>query len=100
MAGGPQIDYKQEGRLLQIETTLADNDLLLEKFSGAETLSKPFEFQVTLLATNFEVDIKSLLRTTATVTLILANGNKRYFNAVFHSIMQGHEDSDVQSPNQ
>jgi type VI secretion system secreted protein VgrG len=100
MAGGPQIDYKQEGRLLQIETTLGDNELLLEKFSGAETLSKPFEFQLTLLATDFEVDIKSLLRTTATVTLILANGNKRYFNAVFHSIMQGHEDSDVQSPNQ
>ncbi len=96
MSDGPQIDYKQEGRLLQIDTTLEENDLLLEKFSGAETLSMPFEFRVTLLSTDFDVDIKSLLRTSATVTLILGDGTKRYFNTVFHSIMQGQEDSDVE----
>jgi type VI secretion system secreted protein VgrG len=96
MSDGPQIDYKQEGRLLQIQTTLEENDLLLEKFSGTETLSKPFEFHVTLLSTDFDVDLKSLLRTSATVTLILADGSKRYFNTVFHSIMQGQEDSDVE----
>jgi type VI secretion system secreted protein VgrG len=99
MSDGPTIDYKQEGRLLQITTTLEDNTLLLEKFSGAETLSKPFEFHVTLLSTDFDIDLKSLLRTSATVALVLVDGTKRYFNTVIHSIMQGQEDSDVEGGN-
>jgi type VI secretion system secreted protein VgrG len=96
MSDGPTIDYKQEGRLLQIDTTLGEDKLLLEKFSGAETLSKPFEFRVTMLSTELDVDIKSLLRTSVTVALILSDGEKRYFNGVFHSVMQAQEDSDAQ----
>ena len=80
--------FSQEGRLLSIKTTLGKQDLLLEKLTATETLSKPFEFKTTLLSHNFEVDIKSLLRTNATLTLGLADGTSRNFNAVFRTITQ------------
>jgi type VI secretion system secreted protein VgrG len=83
--------FSQEGRLLEIKTTLGLTELLLEKLSGEETLSKPFEFKVLMLSPDSEVDIKSLLRTNATISLHLADGTRRYFNAVFRSIAQATE---------
>jgi type VI secretion system secreted protein VgrG len=83
--------YSQEGRLLRIKTTLGLTELLLEKWSGVESLSKPFEFRVVMLSTDLQVDIKSLLRTSATISLYLADGTPRYFNAVFRSIVQSHQ---------
>ena len=80
--------FTQENRLLAIKTTLGVTELLLEKLDGEEALSKPFEFKVLMLSPNFEVDIKSLLRTSATITLYLSDGTPRYFNAVFRSIVQ------------
>jgi type VI secretion system secreted protein VgrG len=80
--------FSQEGRLLQIKTTLGVTELLLEKLTLEETLSKPFELKVVMLSGNFEVDIKSLLRSNATISLKLADGTERYFNAVFSSITQ------------
>jgi len=73
--------------------------LLLEKFSGSETLSKPFEFQVTLLSNEMEVDLKGLLRTNATVTVVGDDEDKtpRYYNGVFHSIMQSQEGTAVEA---
>ena len=95
MPDDPKITYSQEDRLLTIKTTLGTSELLLEKFSGAETLSKPFEFKISMLSTDFELDLKSLLRTSATVTVYLADGTPRYFNAVFRSITQAKEGEDV-----
>src|ERR1035438_2413214 len=95
MADDPKIQYSQEDRLLAIKTTLGTSELLLEKFSGAETLSKPFEFKASMLSNDFEVDLKSLLRTSVTVTIFLADGTPRYFNAVFRSITQAKEGDDV-----
>ena len=95
MPDDPKITYSQEGRLLTIKTTLGTTELLLEKFSGAETLSKPFEFKVSMLSADFEVDLKSLLRTSVTVTIFMADNTPRYFNAVFRSITQAKEGDDV-----
>jgi type VI secretion system secreted protein VgrG len=85
------LTYSQEDRLLTITTTLGATELLLEKFQGTESLSTLFEFRLTLLSTNFSVDLKSLLRTSATVTLYLADGTPRYFNAVFRTLTQARE---------
>jgi type VI secretion system secreted protein VgrG len=97
MPDDPKITYSQEDRLLTIKTTLGETELLVEKFSGAETLSKPFEFKVSMLSTDFEVDLKSLLRSSVTVTIFLADGTPRYFNAVFRSITQAKEGDDVET---
>ena len=95
--GDPIITYSQEERLLKIKTTLGETKLLLERFSGAETLSQPFEFKLTMLSTDFSVDIKSLLRTNVTITLIMADGTNRYFNAVFSSISQARANADIKA---
>jgi type VI secretion system secreted protein VgrG len=95
MPDDPKLTYSQQDRLLEIKTTLGETDLLLEKFSGAETLSKLFEFKVSMLSTDFEVDLSSLLRTSVTVTIYLADGTPRYFNAIFRSLTQAKEGEDV-----
>jgi len=92
----PAIEYTQEGRLLNISTTLGTTELLLEKFAGTEALSTPFEFRVTLLSTNFSVDMKSLLRTPATVNLYLADGTVRSWNAIFRTIAQAKEGDELE----
>jgi type VI secretion system secreted protein VgrG len=91
MPDDPKITYSQTERLLQIKTSDGVTELLLEKFSGAEILSKPFEFKVTLLSAENDVDLKSLLRTDVTVTMYLADGTPRYFNAVFLRLTQAKE---------
>jgi type VI secretion system secreted protein VgrG len=91
----PIITYSQKERLLSIKTSLGETTLLLERFSGAETLSQPFEFKLTMLSTNFSVDIKSLLRTSTTITIIMADGTSRYFNAVFASLVQAKAGADI-----
>ncbi|MEI9971811.1 MAG: contractile injection system protein, VgrG/Pvc8 family [Ignavibacteriota bacterium] len=91
----PIITYSQEDRLLAVKTQLGETTLLLERFSGEEALSQPFEFKLTMLSTDFQVDIKSLLRTSVTITLIMADGTSRYFNGVFTSITQAKSGADL-----
>lgn len=86
-----QIEYSQKERLLQIKTTLGTTALLLEKFTGTEAVSRPFEFDVTLLSTNHQVDMKKLLRTAATVTIFLRDGTERPFHGIFRSLKQAEE---------
>lgn len=97
MPDDPKITYSQEERLLEIKTTAGDSVLLLEKLVLTETLSKPFELKISMLSTDFDVDFKSLLRTSATVTIYLADGTPRYFNAVFRSLTHAKEGDDVAS---
>ena len=84
--------YSQEGRLIRIHTTLGETELLLEKFTGYEAVSRPFEFQVNLLSENQAIDMKALLRTEATVSLVLRDGSLRKFHGIFRSLQQGSEE--------
>ena len=90
-------EYSQEDRLLKIQTTLGETELLLEHFVGTEAVSVPFEFRVTLLSANECVDLKALLRTPATVSLIQADGTERPFHAIFRSFRQAEEADDVKT---
>ena len=95
MPDDPKITYSQEERLLEIKTADGVTELLLEKFSGTEALSKPFEFRLSMLSADFSVDLKKLLRTPVTITIVMADATVRYFNAVFRSITQAKEGDDV-----
>jgi type VI secretion system secreted protein VgrG len=90
-----EIQFTQDERLIKVTTTLGKDKMLLERFSGAETLSKPFEFQITMLANDQEVDLKSLIRTSMTVELEQIDKTTRYFNGVVHSVMQSQEGADM-----
>lgn len=91
MADEPDIQYSQKDRLLEIKTSLGTTVLLLEKFTGTEAVSRPFEFEVTLLSTSHQVDMKKLLRTPATVTVYLTDGTSRPFHGIFRSLKQVEE---------
>ena len=88
-------EYSQEDRLLNITTTAGNDIILLERFMATESLSAPFEFRVTLLSASEALDMKSLLRTPATINLILADGTERPFHAIFKSFRQAEEGDDL-----
>jgi type VI secretion system secreted protein VgrG len=94
------IAYSQEERLLEIKTTLGETELLLERFSGTEAVSAPFEFRCTLLSTLETVDLKSLLRTPATISLSLPDGTERPFHAIFRSLTQAEEGEGTETERQ
>lgn len=83
-----EAKYSEEYRLIKIKTILDDTEILLEKFSGTEEMSRPFEFRVTLLSTDLHIDLKSLLRTSVTVTIALFDESERKLNGVFSSLRQ------------
>ncbi|HUB80519.1 MAG TPA: type VI secretion system tip protein TssI/VgrG [Bryobacteraceae bacterium] len=95
MASGPTLTVKQTDRLLKIKTTLGETKLVLERFAGPEILSQPFEFKLTLLSSDDSINIKSLLRTSATITIIMADSTERYFNGIFASITQSKAGADT-----
>lgn len=75
-------EYSQENRLLNIKTSVAGVELFLERIAGTEAISTPFEFKLTMLSTDDSVDLKSLLRKTATVSVLLVDGTERPFHGV------------------
>jgi type VI secretion system secreted protein VgrG len=89
------VPYSQKHRLLSIKTQLGEQKLLLERLQGTESLSAPFELELTMLSTLENIDMKKLLRTPATITLSSSDDRKRYFHGIFRSLSQPPEDDDL-----
>ncbi len=70
----------QASRIVQVDTPLGKDALLLYSMSGHEQLSQLFEFRLDLLADNPNIDMDSLLGQNVTVSYKLPVGGKRYFN--------------------
>src|ERR1035438_4629466 len=51
-------------------------------------MSKPFEFHVTMLSTDFNVNLKNLLRTSVTITIALFDETERKLNGMFSVLRQ------------
>jgi type VI secretion system secreted protein VgrG len=57
-------DFKQAGRLMQFDTVLDTDKLLIDTFEGVEGISRLFDFQAELLADASEdIDPSSLIGT-------------------------------------
>jgi type VI secretion system secreted protein VgrG len=82
------VNYSQADRPIRIKTALGETELLLESFSGSEAISEPFHFRVAMLSENGKIDLKSLLRTPATIYLRLTDGSERYFHGFFQNLIQ------------
>lgn len=80
--------HSQEGRPARIKTVLGDNELLLQRFRGRESVSEPFEFTVDMLSENKAVDLKALLGTPVTLTLMLDDGSERHVHGRFRRLVQ------------
>jgi type VI secretion system secreted protein VgrG len=81
--------YTQGNRLIAIETPLGKDALLLASFSGAEGLSAPFSFELALLSENHSISFQDIVGKNVTISVVLANGDKRFFNGIVSRFAQG-----------
>jgi type VI secretion system secreted protein VgrG len=80
--------YTQANRPLRITTSLGPDALLLEKVTGTEALSTPFQFRLDLLAES-PVAFDKLLGQSATLHMTLPTGSTRLINGIFARFTQG-----------
>jgi type VI secretion system secreted protein VgrG len=78
----------QTNRPLRIYTPLGDDVLLLERLSGEEWVSRPFEFQVDLLSENDSISGDSLLRQPVHIQIDKISGSPRVIHARVSEFVQ------------
>ena len=81
--------YTQENRLIAIDTPLGKDALLLTGFHGIEGISGLFGFELDLLSENHNIKFEDIIGKNVTVSIILADGDKRFFNGIISSFSQG-----------
>jgi type VI secretion system secreted protein VgrG len=80
--------YTQDTRPIRVTTALGANALLLTRFTAQEGVSMPFVYHLDLLSVDDAIDAQKLLRTPATITLELHDGQKRYFSGIINRFVQ------------
>ena len=77
-------DYVQQNRKVRVTTPVGEDVLLLKGFSGAEEISRPFRFQVEMIAENKKkVPFDAMLGEKVTVHLLLPDeSTEHHFNGV------------------
>jgi type VI secretion system secreted protein VgrG len=77
----------QEGRLFAVETELGEDVLLVDSFTGSEEMSRPFRFDIRLLADiesgqHSSVDPEALIGKKMTLRVELCSGAERFFSGL------------------
>ena len=87
--------YTQENRLMEVTTPLGKDALLLVRLTGEEAISRLFNFQLEMLATNDRtIAFDQLLGQKISVRLTLPDEKKRYFSGLCQRVSQGAKDFD------
>jgi type VI secretion system secreted protein VgrG len=76
----------QIDRPFRIKTTLGEDALLLNSFTGSERVSTPFRFLLELLSPDPNVDMQSLLRKSAVISVKLDDEAERHIHGLFSRI--------------
>ena len=79
----------QEERMISIDTPLGKDVLLLTGLKGMESLSALFDFQLNFISENHSIAFPDIIGKNVTVSIVLADGGKRYFNGVISHFSQG-----------
>src|SRR5512144_734216 len=87
----------QDNRLLSIDTDAGVNVLLLDQVAGIEHVSRPFQFDVTMMSEIAEnnpqkVDGRKLLGTNASIAIGLKDGTKRYVHGMIRRFSEAGRD--------
>lgn len=72
----------QKHRQIAVSGPLGDDVLLFYSMKGTEKLGRLFEYQLELLSTKKNINIKDVLGKNMSIRLDLVNQKKRYFNGV------------------
>ncbi|MDL1982802.1 MAG: type VI secretion system tip protein VgrG [Deltaproteobacteria bacterium] len=83
------MSYTQENRLIAINTPLGTDVLLLTGCHGIEGISDLFSFELDLLSENHNITFEDIIGKNVAVSIILADGDKRFFNGIISSFSQG-----------
>ena len=82
--------FTQANRPLTITTPLGADVFGVSALSGAEAISRPFEFRVDVFAAaDATVEFDRLLGQGVTVSVALPGGEKRHFNGIVRSVSKG-----------
>ena len=81
--------YTQDGRPIRLDTPLGDDVLLLEEFSGVETVSQQYSFHLRAVSTSGSLGLENeLLQKPVVVSLAQASGESRYFHGIVSRAVQ------------
>jgi type VI secretion system secreted protein VgrG len=78
----------QHARLLTIETPLPAAALLVERFTGNESINEFFEFKIDCLATSAHFELKQLINQEISLRILLADGSTRSIHGIVMRAMQ------------
>jgi len=81
------MSYTQDDRHIKVITPLGKDVLLLEGFSGSESLSSLFRFDLAMVSENRAIDFTAIVGKTVTVGVEIGQ-NWRYFNGVVSRFWQ------------
>lgn len=81
-------DYTQDERKIRVHTPLGKDALLLQSFSGQESVSDLFRFELRMHSANRSIPFDSIVGKPATIQLMLAGGQERFINGVISSFAQ------------
>lgn len=74
---------ESESRLLSFESPLGEDKLFIRSLEGREAISDLFSFNLELVSTDFDIDIKDLIGTKVTIGIRMADGASfRYIRGV------------------
>ena len=85
----------QIDRPFRVKTTLGDDDLLLESFSGVERVSEPFRFLLRLLSPNPNIDMGALLNEPVVLSILLNEDTERHIHGNICRIKMLEQGSDA-----
>ena len=86
--------YTQDERLIAISVAgLADDTLLLQSFSGVESVSRPFSYQLELLSEDSSLDFTKIIGQKAVIRILTPDpDNPRYINGYVSRFAQSGSD--------
>ena len=76
------MPYTQTGRLISLTTPLGEDKLLLTGFTGHEAISQLFNFHLTTLSEDREIDFTQIVGQSVTINVIQSDDSLRFFNGV------------------
>ncbi len=86
------MPYTQDNTYLSISTPLGKDKLLLRSFQGEEPIAGLFYFRLNMQSETTDLDFTAIVGKTATITVLLADGSKRYINGIVSHFVQAGAD--------
>jgi type VI secretion system secreted protein VgrG len=82
----------QATRLLNLQTPLGENELVLTSFSGREEMSRLFQFQLDMISDNNAITAADIVGKNITFSVVKQDDSPRHFNGFVSRFFAGDED--------